>query len=88
MAVISVVQRHPRYALVLVVTLIAASFLLFPSSQPPFHKPSEQDHVQKVKPAKSLKEILADQERGYQKVLHDRGGMVRKWGPTPQQVVA
>ncbi|KAI0075649.1 hypothetical protein K474DRAFT_1676216 [Panus rudis PR-1116 ss-1] len=88
MAFSSVVQRHPRYSLLLVLTLIIASFLLFPSSQPPFHKLSEVDYFRKANAGKSLRAVLDDEERRYQKVLHDREAMVRKWGPTPQQVVA
>ncbi|CAL1705890.1 unnamed protein product [Somion occarium] len=88
MALTSVISRHPRYSLLLVVVLIAASFLLFPSAPVSFNSISDVDYFRNRNNGRPLKAVLRDEEQRYQKVLADREAMVRKWGPTADKVTA
>ena len=89
MALSSVVSRHPRYSTLLVVVLLTAAFLLFPSHPPiPLNRTSDVEYFKTKGSGRSLKATLRDEEMRYQKVLADREAMVRKWGPTADRVKA
>lgn len=89
MALSSVISRHPRYSTLLVVVLLAAAFLLFPSHPSmPLNRISDVEYFKSKSGGRSLKAALRDEEMRYQKVLADREAMVRKWGPTADRVLA
>ena len=80
---VSVFSRHPRYALLLATILLASVFVLFPSSSPSMPRPGEY-----LRPAKSLRAVLQEEDLRYDLALDAREDLVRKWGPTAQDVVS
>ncbi|THG93611.1 hypothetical protein EW026_g7672 [Hermanssonia centrifuga] len=74
----SVFTRHPRYVFLLLTILLICSFLLLPA--PPSSIP--------LRPVKSVKRILQEEDASYAAALEGREAMVRKWGPTAEDVVS
>ena len=76
-------RLHPRYALSVLLILAATFYFLNPYethlflTAPP--SASYNDH--------DLPARMERAERIYGKVLHDRQGLIRKFGPTPSDVV-
>ncbi|PCH35841.1 hypothetical protein WOLCODRAFT_107891 [Wolfiporia cocos MD-104 SS10] len=73
------IARHPRYTAVLAFVLVAFVFVIMQGA------PESEGYWRREKP---LKWKIMEEERRYERVLRDREDMVRKWGPTPEQVVA
>lgn len=80
---VSVFSRHPRYALLLTSILLVSVYILFPSSATPIPRPGEY-----LRSAKSLRSVLHEEDRRYDLDLEAREDLVRKWGPTAQDVVS
>ncbi|KAJ6593776.1 methyltransferase domain-containing protein [Mycena capillaripes] len=76
-------QRHPRYSLFIFVVLASTLYLLGPyqTSLPPLNS-SNRAWI-----AHDLPSRLARSEHIYQKLLKDRQGLIKKFGPTPKNVV-
>lgn len=77
-------QRNPRYTLSVFVILAVTFYLLSPyqlSSQSLAPQVSSLTHNVHDLPAR-----MERAERIYNKVLHDRQGLIRKFGPTPRDV--
>jgi hypothetical protein len=69
-------QRHPRYTMLVVVALITTFYLLVPASPPPaFHLRDS-----------SLQSRLEHSNAIYSKVLTDRKGLIKKFGPQPKDI--
>lgn len=69
-------QRHPRYTMLVIVALITTFYLLVPAGPPrPFHL---RDN--------SLQSRLEHSKAIYSKVLNDRKGLIKKFGPQPKDV--
>lgn len=69
-------QRHPRYTMLVIVALITTFYLLVPAGPPrPFHL---RDN--------SLQSRLEHSKAIYSKVLNDRKGLIKKFGPSPKDV--
>ena len=69
-------QRHPRYTMLVVVALITTFYLLVPAGPPrPFHL---RDN--------SLQSRLEHSKAIYSKVLKDRKGLIKKFGPQPKDI--
>lgn len=72
-------QRHPRYALVLGVIILATFYLIGPYQGPSSFSPrfiTDND----------LPGRLARSDRIYKKTLQDRQGLIQKFGPRPSDV--
>lgn len=87
MSISTVISRHPRYSTLLVLVLLAVTFLLYPS-HPSIHGPGGAFAKPGMGGPGRLQQYLRQEEDHYNKVLADREGMVRKWGPTASQVKA
>ena len=77
-------QRHPRYALSVLVILVTTFYFLNPyeTSQPLLAPPpSVASHNEHDLPTR-----MERAETIYNKVLRDRQGLIRKFGPTPSDV--
>ena len=74
----SVVTRHPRYAMLLGCILLGAFFLLSGSSVP----------ADSLQFGKSLRRVLQEEDVRYEEALRGREWLIRKYGPTEDQVVS
>ena len=77
-------QRHPRYTLSVFLILATTFYFLnqYETSQPLLAStPSFTGHNDHDLPSR-----MERAERIYNKVLHDRQGLIRKFGPTPSEV--
>jgi hypothetical protein len=79
-------QRHPRYTLGVLLVLVVTFYFLSPyyeTSQPLLAPPptpaTYNDH--------DLPARMERAERIYNKILHNRQGLIHKFGPTPSDVV-
>ena len=70
--------RHPRYSLLILVTLITTFYLLFVPHQEQIHSFHLQDH--------GLDARVQRSHRVYDKLLLQREGLIKKWGPTPKDI--
>ncbi|KII83775.1 hypothetical protein PLICRDRAFT_46956 [Plicaturopsis crispa FD-325 SS-3] len=79
----SVWQRHPRYSITVFVIILVTLFLLGP-----YHTPGglEGPYVYGTMGDHDLPARVARAVRIYDKVLRDRAGLIRKFGPTPNDV--
>jgi len=69
-------QRHPRYTMLVIVALITTFYLLVPAGPPrPFHL---RDN--------SLQSRLEHSKAIYSKVLKDRTGLIKKFGPSAKEI--
>ncbi|KAL1751972.1 methyltransferase domain-containing protein [Schizophyllum commune] len=76
-------SRHPRYALLLFGVLATTLYLLAPPPFPPPPPPFPRvPHIVDT----SLSERIARADAIYDKVLKDRAGLIKKFGPNPSQV--
>ncbi|KAJ6618672.1 methyltransferase domain-containing protein [Mycena sp. CBHHK59/15] len=78
---VGVWQRHPRYSLFIFVVLAATFYLLgsySPAPPPPF------ESALRGLSGHDLPSRLARSERIYNKLLRDRQGLIKKFGPTPR----
>jgi len=75
-------QNHPRFSLFIFVTLALTFYLLGPYQPPP--PPSAVGG--RAWPAHDLPSRLTRSEHIYQKLLKDRKGLIRKWGPTAKDI--
>jgi hypothetical protein len=75
-------QRHPRYSLTILITLLTTFYLLSPYQQPPPPRLSYRPPVDNGLPAR-----LERAERKYEKMVSDRQAMIKKFGPTQYDVV-
>jgi hypothetical protein len=76
-------SRHPRFTITLLV-LVFLSVLLFANSE------SSHDSLLSAMAFRQntdLVETLREEEFLYNKMLHLRQELIKKWGPTPEQVV-
>ncbi|KAF9816976.1 hypothetical protein IEO21_03741 [Rhodonia placenta] len=81
---LSLCQRHPRYAVLLAVLLLGTFFLLSPDD-PLFvttHRPRAAPLADRTLPAR-----VAHAEAAYQRTIARRHDMIKKFGPSPNQVV-
>lgn len=69
----SLLTRHPRYVALLAAATLTTIYLLFPTRSSP-------------SPPLSLRAVLEREERLYAETLERRAEMVRRWGPTPENV--
>ena len=70
----SVWLRHPRYSLLLLVTLITTFYLLFvPHGGPTYVQDSLETRVRRS-------------HKIYEKFLVQRQGLIEKWGPDPNDI--
>ncbi|THU93793.1 hypothetical protein K435DRAFT_861171 [Dendrothele bispora CBS 962.96] len=76
--------RHPKYALFVFVVLATTFYLLDPFSLPP-PEPLPPLNIDSLKG--ELPKRLARADAIYDKVLADRQGLIRHFGPTPQDVM-
>ena len=75
--------RHPRYIFALLLTLLACiSILLF--ERPP--RVSLAVRLDSQRGSKSLRGMLLDEEELYKEAIKDREALVRKWGPTAEDI--
>lgn len=81
----SILQRHPRYSLLSFVLLLV-TFLLLASQRAPPSIGHYYDEFDYTDDQDALAVRLAQSERIYQRVLTLRAGLVKKFGPTPEQV--
>ena len=65
--------RHPRYSLLILLTLITTFYLLFV----PHERPIQSFHIQD----NSLKTRVQRSHTIYDKFLVQREGLLKKWGP-------
>jgi len=70
--------RHPRYSLLILVTLITTFYLLFV----PHQQPIQTFHVQD----NSLETRVQRSHTIYDKLLVQREGLLKKWGPNPKDI--
>lgn len=73
-------NRHPRFTISLLV-LVFLSALFF------FNAGGDTDYVH-FSSSSSLGQVLRDEERRYHGMLKGRKDLIRKWGPSPDKVVA
>lgn len=79
------VSRHPKYVLSVILILVTTFYFLSPyqTSQPLVTTPpTAMKYGDSDLPAR-----MERADRQYNKVLHDRQGLIRKFGPTPSDVV-
>ena len=76
--------RHPRYVFILLLSLLTCSFLLIRGRPAALPRVSAMDSY--ARSGRSLRRYLHDEEVRYEKALLDREAMVRKWGPTAEDV--
>ncbi|EMD33741.1 hypothetical protein CERSUDRAFT_67883 [Gelatoporia subvermispora B] len=76
--------RHPGYTVLITCGVFAT--LLFLARGPAYT--TTVNALAPSKYARSLAQTLNEEELRYQKVLHDREALVRKWGPTADLVQA
>lgn len=69
--------RHPRYSLLIVVTLITTFYLLF--------VPHHEELAFGI-PDSSLASRVRRSHAIYDKFLVQRKGMIKKWGPEPKDI--
>ena len=74
----SVVTRHPRYAFLLFCVLLGTFFLLAAPSVP----------AGRLRPFGDLRRILHEEDMRYRHALKARADLVKKWGPTDDDVVS
>lgn len=78
-------SRHPKYVLSVVLILLTTLYFLSPyhATQPllPAQTPAAVKYGDHDLPAR-----MERADRIYNKVLHDRQGLIRKFGPTPNDV--
>ena len=70
--------RHPRYSLLIVVTLITTFYLLFVPHEPLYHPFSVHED--------SLESRVQRSHAIYDKFLVQRKGLLKKWGPEPKDI--
>lgn len=73
-------SRHPRYFLTIVLLMVTTIYVLslsYPTLPPVIVSWGASDLADRVEKA----------ERIYDKVLHDRQGLIQKFGPTPNDVL-
>ena len=70
--------RHPRYSLLILVSIIATFYLLFVTHEPP----TQLFHVQDA----SLESRVQRAHTIYDKFLVQRQGLLKKWGPNPKDI--
>lgn len=79
-------SRHPRYFLTVVLLIVTTIYVLSPYHQ-------SEPTVETPVPAYSswgdsdLADRMERADRIYNKVLHDRQGLIHKFGPTPNDVL-
>ena len=71
--------RHPRYSLLILVTLITTFYLLSVPHEQPTH---QSFHVQD----NSLETRVQRSHTIYAKSLVQREGLLKKWGPNPKDI--
>ncbi|KAJ6591179.1 methyltransferase domain-containing protein [Mycena vulgaris] len=76
-------QRHPRYSLFIFVVLACTFYLLGPYQASP---PTFSSSMRGLPRGNNLSSRLARSERIYNKLLVDRQGLIKKFGPTPKDV--
>lgn len=76
-------QRHPRYTLLVGFVLIATFYFLVPYA--PEHRPN--DHFMSVMSDNDLSARVERSTRIYDKLLTNRQGLIKKFGPTPQDII-
>ena len=81
---LSLCQRHPRYALFISGLIFIAFFLLSSNSDYSLHPTSRTSGLP---PDPSLPGRVARAEEIYKDMLDQRQELIRKFGPTPAQVV-
>jgi hypothetical protein len=74
-------QRHPRYFILVALVLTATIFLLNP-----YHPHSTDSYAAYIRDS-TLPARIERAERVYQKVIVDRKELIRKYGPTPRDIV-
>jgi hypothetical protein len=67
--------RHPRYSLLILVTLISTFYLLFVPRNPSFHL-QDNTLVNRVQRSHAI----------YDKVVAQRQGLLKKFGPNPKDI--
>ncbi|KAJ8522215.1 hypothetical protein ONZ45_g1141 [Pleurotus djamor] len=78
-------QRHPRYSLFVFIVICGTLFLLSPyNSLPQVTGPQQQ--IVTVPTDNDLPARIARSDRIYAKVLRDRKQLIKKFGPSPDQV--
>jgi hypothetical protein len=70
--------RHPRYSLIILVTLITTFYLLFVPHEQPTPSFLVQDN--------SLETRVQRSHTIYDKLLVQREGLLKKWGPNPKDI--
>lgn len=70
--------RHPRYSLLILVTLLTTFYLLFVTHGPPIQPFHVQDN--------SLETRVQRSHAIYDKSLIQREGLLKKWGPNPKDI--
>ena len=70
--------RHPRYSLIILVTLITTCYLLFVPHEQPTPSFLVQDD--------SLETRVQRSHTIYDKLLIQREGLLKKWGPNPKDI--
>ncbi|KIK61067.1 hypothetical protein GYMLUDRAFT_85072 [Collybiopsis luxurians FD-317 M1] len=77
----SIWKRHPRYSILLLVILLATCFVLVPPgsyNEPSLHRMSFDGGA--------IEQRLATSEIFYRKALQDRQALLKRFGPTPEDV--
>jgi hypothetical protein len=77
-------QRHPRYSLFIFVVLASTFYLLGPYQK---SQPTITSSMRGLPRGVDLPSRLARSEKIYNKLLVDRQGLIKKFGPTPKDVV-
>lgn len=75
----SFVTRNPRYVFLLFVTLLVCAFFLLPSHASSFARYTSSP--------RTTKQVLREEDARYDQALEAREELVRKWGPTAEDVV-
>ncbi|EMD32703.1 hypothetical protein CERSUDRAFT_87731 [Gelatoporia subvermispora B] len=83
---LTVFQRHPRYALALAAVVLTAFWYLSPYEAAPslYHPPLDTTGLPRDP---DLRNRIARSERIYQRTIEQRQELIKKWGPTPTDIV-
>jgi len=74
--------RHPRYSLFILVTLITTFYLLFVPRESSSSSSSSSFHLQD----NTLEDRVRRSHATYDKILTQRQGLLKKFGPTPKDI--
>ncbi|TCD66335.1 hypothetical protein EIP91_001484 [Steccherinum ochraceum] len=80
----TVITRHPRYSVALVFLVVLTTFFLIPHST--YNYVDASEYFQTRSSTRWLANLLAQQEQSYKEHLERREGLVRKFGPTAEDV--